>query len=83
MALGTWQKIPHASAFVFEDNAGAIWSAGPNSEGLWRYDTHGWHQISGFTGLVQSLHRSLDGTLWVGTEDTDKVWWLGTFAPKN
>lgn len=80
---GTWQKIPHASAFVFEDNAGAIWSAGPNSEGLWRYDTHGWHQISGFTGLVQSLHRSLDGTLWVGTEDTDKVWWLGTFAPQK
>ena len=47
---------------------------------VWRYDQSGWHQISGFTGLVQSLHRSLDGTLWVGMEDTDKVWWLGTFA---
>jgi len=36
---GTWQQVPHASTFVFEDSAGAIWSAGPNSEGLWRYDT--------------------------------------------
>ena len=50
---------------------------------VWRYDQSGWHQISGFTGLVQSLHRSLDGTLWVGMEDTDKVWWLGTFAPQK
>ena len=63
---GTWQQVPHASAFVFEDNAGAIWSAGPNSEGLWRYDTHGWQQQTQVTGIVNSAYQEPDGTLWVG-----------------
>ena len=39
-----WQKIDQVSAFVFEDSTGTLWFAGPNSEGLWRYNTDGWHQ---------------------------------------
>ena len=69
---GGWQQVPHASAFVFEDNAGAIWVAGPKSEGLWRYDTDGWQQETQVTGIVNSIYQQEDGTLWVG--GLDVVW---------
>ena len=69
----TWQQIPHASAFVFEDNNGAIWTAGSDSQGLWRYDHHGWQQQTQVTGIVNSIYQEADGTLWVGGVDT--VWY--------
>ena len=69
---GGWQQVPHASAFVFEDNAGALWVAGPNSQGLWHFDAdEGWQQETQVTGIVSSIYQQADGTLWVGG---DAVW---------
>ena len=67
-----WQKIDQVSAFVFEDSTGTFWFAGPNSEGLWRYNTDGWHQETQVTGIVNSIYQEPNGTLWVG--ELDVVW---------
>ena len=58
-----WQKIDQVSAFVFEDSTGTLWFAGPNSEGLWRYNTDGWHQETQVTGIVNSIYQEPNGTL--------------------
>ena len=67
-----WQKIDTISSFVFEDSLGTLWFSGPKSEGLWRYNTEGWHQETHVTGIVNSIYQEPNGTLWVG--GLDVVW---------